>query len=145
MSRHRGNIVARLPFPTAARRELADPQLRANLRRATHTIRDKRLRVVGEVPDWEALRVAGAAIKDDVLARLPELLEQFEAAATAAGATVHWARDAEEACAVVTGLVQADRHRRGGQGQVDGHPGDRPQRGARGGRHRTPWRPTWPS
>ncbi|SDX92027.1 L-lactate dehydrogenase complex protein LldF [Micromonospora pattaloongensis] len=102
-----GNIVARLPFPTAARNELADAQLRANLRRATHTIRDKRQRVVAEVSDWEALRVAGAAIKDDVLARLPELLEQFEAAATAAGATVHWARDSAEACAVVTELVRA--------------------------------------
>jgi L-lactate dehydrogenase complex protein LldF len=102
-----GNVVAREPFPAAARRALADGQLRRNLRRATHTIRDKRLRVVGEVPDWAALRSAGAAIKDDVLARLPELLERFEAAATAAGATVHWARDAEEACAVVTGLVRA--------------------------------------
>jgi L-lactate dehydrogenase complex protein LldF len=102
-----GNIVARQPFPAAARHELSDRQLRANLRRATHTIRDKRLRVVGEVPDWEALRVAGAAIKDDVLARLPELLEQFEEAVTAAGATVHWARDAAEACSVVTELVHA--------------------------------------
>ena len=101
-----GNIVARLPFPTAAGRELGDRQLRGNLRRATHTIRDKRLRVVGELADWEQLRRAGAAIKDDVLARLPELLERFEAAATAAGATVHWARDAEEACAVVAGLVR---------------------------------------
>ncbi|MBM0239727.1 lactate utilization protein, partial [Micromonospora sp. ATA32] len=61
---------------------------------------------VDEVPDWERLRLAGAAIKDDVLARLPELLERFEAAATAAGATVHWARDAGEACAVVTELVR---------------------------------------
>jgi L-lactate dehydrogenase complex protein LldF len=102
-----GNIVTRLPFPTAARRELGDEQLRRNLRKATHTIRDKRLRVVSEVPDWEQLRVAGAAIKDDVLARLPELLTQFEAAASAAGATVHWARDAEEACAVVADLVLA--------------------------------------
>jgi L-lactate dehydrogenase complex protein LldF len=101
-----GNIVARRPFPAAARQELADTQLRANLRKATHTIRDKRLRVVGEVPDWEALRRSGAAIKDDVLSRLPELLEEFEAAATAAGATVHWARDAAEACAVVTALVR---------------------------------------
>src|SRR5690606_5231996 len=50
---------------------------------------------------------AGAALKDDVLARLPELLEQFEAAAIAAGATVHWARDAAEACAIVTDLVRA--------------------------------------
>ncbi|HTF06874.1 MAG TPA: lactate utilization protein B [Asanoa sp.] len=102
-----GNIVARLPFPTAARRELGDEQLRRNLRKATHTIRDKRLRVIGEVPDWELLRVAGAAIKDDVLARLPSLLSEFEAAATAAGATVHWARDAEEACTVVADLVRA--------------------------------------
>ncbi|MEJ3744646.1 LutB/LldF family L-lactate oxidation iron-sulfur protein [Actinomycetes bacterium KLBMP 9797] len=101
-----GNIVARLPFPVAARAKLADAQLRTNLRRATHTIRDKRLRMVSELPDWEALRQAGAAIKDDVLARLPELLEQFEAAATAAGATVHWARDAAEASAVVTDLVR---------------------------------------
>lgn len=101
-----GNIVARQAFPRAAKTRLADPQLRANLRRATHTIRDKRLRMVGELPDWEALRISGAAIKDDVLARLPELLDRFEAAATAAGATVHWARDAEEACAVVTRLVR---------------------------------------
>lgn len=103
----RGNVVAWEPFPAAARRELADAQLRANLHRATHTIRDKRARVVAEVPDWEALRAAGAAIKDDVLVRLPELLEQFEAAATRAGAAVHWARDAAEACAVVTDLVRA--------------------------------------
>jgi L-lactate dehydrogenase complex protein LldF len=101
-----GNIVTPLPFPTAARRELGDEQLRRNLRKATHTIRDKRLRMVGELPDWEQLRLAGAAIKDDVLSRLPALLEQFEAAATAAGATVHWARDAAEACAVVAGLVK---------------------------------------
>ena len=101
-----GNIVALKPFPDAARLELDDRQLRANLRRATHTIRDKRLRVVGEVDDWEPLRRAGAAIKDDVLARLPELLERFEESATRAGAVVHWARDAEEACAIVTGLVR---------------------------------------
>jgi L-lactate dehydrogenase complex protein LldF len=101
-----GNIVARRAFPDAARDELGDTQLRANLRRATHTIRDKRLWVVGEVPDWAQLRAAGAAIKDDVLARLPELLTRFEAAATAAGATVHWARDAAEACTVVTRLVE---------------------------------------
>jgi L-lactate dehydrogenase complex protein LldF len=93
-------------FPKAARHELANEQLRANLHRATHTIRDKRARVVAELPDWEALREAGAAIKTNVMARLPELLLQFEAAATAAGATVHWARDAAEANAVVTDLVR---------------------------------------
>ena len=47
-------------FPAAARRSLADSQLRANLARATSTIRDKRGRAVEEVPDWEELREAGA-------------------------------------------------------------------------------------
>jgi L-lactate dehydrogenase complex protein LldF len=61
-------------FPVAARRELADVQLRTNLRNATDTIRDKRARVVAEVPDWEELREAGRGIKADVLARLDEYL-----------------------------------------------------------------------
>jgi L-lactate dehydrogenase complex protein LldF len=102
-----GNISAARPFPAAARAALANEQLRANLGRATHTIRDKRARVVAELPDWQALRAAGRALKDDVLARLPELLLQFEAAATGAGATVHWARDAAEACTIVTDLTRA--------------------------------------
>jgi L-lactate dehydrogenase complex protein LldF len=100
-------LVGADAFPVAARRELANPQLRANLRHATHTIRDKRLRVVAELADWEQLRAAGAAVKAEVRRRLPELLEQFEAAATAAGATVHWARDAAEAGRIVTGLTRA--------------------------------------
>ena len=94
-------------FPAAAHGTLADPQLRTNLRRATHTIRDKRLAVTAELPDWEALRDAGAGIKADAMARLPELLAQLEANVTARGGHVHWARDAAEANALVTELVQA--------------------------------------
>ncbi len=95
------------PFPIAARAALADDQLRRNLKHATTTIRTKRARAVAERDDWEELRLAGAAIKDEVLARLPELLERLEANVTAAGGTVHWARDAAEANAIVTRLVQA--------------------------------------
>jgi L-lactate dehydrogenase complex protein LldF len=102
-----GHLAGATSFPRAAHVELGKEQLRANLRRATHTIRDKRARVIAEVPDWEELREAGRAVKADVMARLPELLEQFEAAATRAGAVVHWARDAGEACAVVTEVVHA--------------------------------------
>jgi L-lactate dehydrogenase complex protein LldF len=94
------------PFPTTAREALKDGQLRANLGRATATIRDKRLRAIGELPDWEALREAGAAIKDDVLARLPELLLQLEANVTRAGGTVHWARDAADANRLVADIVK---------------------------------------
>ena len=102
-----GNLHADEAFPAAAERELGKPQLRANLRHATHTIRDKRLKVVGELSDWEQLRDAGSATKEAVMARLPELLEQFEANFTARGGTIHWARDAAEANRIVTELVRA--------------------------------------
>jgi L-lactate dehydrogenase complex protein LldF len=94
-------------FPAAARTALADHQLRDNLGRATATIRDKRLRAIAEVPEWAELRHAGAAIKDDVMARLPELLEQLEANVVAAGGVVHWARDADEANAIVVDLARS--------------------------------------
>ncbi len=93
-------------FPAAARRELANPQLRANLARATGTIRAKRAGVVAEVPDWEELREAGRAIKADVLSRLGEVLLEFEAAVETAGGRVHWARDAAEANAIVTRVAR---------------------------------------
>ena len=41
-------------FPDAARDALDNTQQRRNLRHATHTIRDKRAAVVGELPVWEA-------------------------------------------------------------------------------------------
>jgi L-lactate dehydrogenase complex protein LldF len=94
-------------FPEAARVELANTQLRANLRHATDTIRAKRARVVGEVPDWEALRDAGRAIKEDVLAHLDRYLLEFEEAVRSAGGRVHWARDAAEANAVVADVARA--------------------------------------
>ena len=95
------------PFPKAAHKALGDEQLRTNLRHATTTIRMKRARVVGERDDWQDLRLAGAAIKDGVLARLPELLEQLEQRVKEAGGVVHWARDAAEANAIVVDLVRA--------------------------------------
>jgi len=93
-------------FPEAARRELGNAQLRTNLARATATIRGKRGRVVAELPDWEELREAGRAIKADVTANLGSYLTQFEAAVSAAGGHVHWARDAGEANAVVARIAR---------------------------------------
>ncbi|RZU63680.1 LutB/LldF family L-lactate oxidation iron-sulfur protein [Zhihengliuella halotolerans] len=105
--RGHGNLHAEEPFPQAATRELGNSQLRANLRHATHTIRDKRLNVVGELPDWEDLRQAGSDTKDAVMADLPAKLDEFEKNFTARGGVVHWARDAEEANRIVTDLVRA--------------------------------------
>ncbi|GLV97829.1 lactate utilization protein B [Streptomyces lavendulae] len=99
------------PFPEAAREAVHDEVLRANLRHATHTIRDKRARAVAELDDWDRLRAAGKAIKDHTLRHLDRYLLQLEAAVTAAGGTVHWAVDADEANRIVTGLVLATGER----------------------------------
>ncbi|HMM95770.1 MAG TPA: lactate utilization protein B [Phycicoccus sp.] len=99
-------FVGMPPFPTAARTALADTRLRHNLAHATGTIRAKRATVVAEVEDWEDLRGQAAAVKDATLARLDEHLLTLEASLTARGATVHWARDAAEACAVVAEVAR---------------------------------------
>ncbi|MFZ2562696.1 MAG: lactate utilization protein B [Corynebacterium variabile] len=102
----RGNLNELHPFPEVAEHELGNVQMRTNLRKATGTIRGKRLQRVAEMPDWEDLRDTAEATKNDVIDRLPELLLQFEEAFTAAGGHVHWARDADEANAIVTGLIE---------------------------------------
>lgn len=93
-------------FPAAAREALADGLLRVNLRRATQTIRARRAAAVGELPGFDELREQARRLKDDALARLDELLSQFEAAATAAGARVHHAADAAAACAIVADIAR---------------------------------------
>ena len=101
-----GNLFADEPFTSGAARDLENETLRGNLNFAMHKIRNKRATVVSEMPDWQQLRAAGSAIKQNVLANLPELLEQFEASFTAAGGHVHWARDADEANAIALRLIQ---------------------------------------
>jgi L-lactate dehydrogenase complex protein LldF len=94
-------------FPRAAAAALADPQLRRNLRAATHTIRRNRAATVAELPEWEQLREAAARIRDEALSSLDQQLERLEQSVTAAGGQVHWARDGDEACAIVAQLIEA--------------------------------------
>jgi L-lactate dehydrogenase complex protein LldF len=102
-----GQLRQEVPFPVAAAEALQDSQLRRNLGHATSTIRAKRANVVAEVADWQELRAAGAAIKDDALAHLDRYLLQLEEQVTARGGTVHWASDANEANEIITGLIRA--------------------------------------
>ena len=72
-------------FPQAAKTALSNSQLRRNLGKATTTIRAKRAAVVGELPDWEALRSAGSSIKARTMRHLDEYLLQLETAVEHAG------------------------------------------------------------
>ena len=96
-------------FPQAAPAALAESR-RCGRTSATRrrSIRASAPAVVAEVPDWELLRAAAAAIKDETLARLDEVLVELEASVQAAGGVVHWARDAAEANEIVTALVRAE-------------------------------------
>ncbi len=96
------------PFPEAAKKALADEQLRANLHHATSTIRDKRGEVIGELDDWEGLRTRAADLKDHTLYDLGDHLELLERQLTDRGVTVHWARTDEEACAIVADIAKTN-------------------------------------
>jgi len=94
-----------VPFDQAAKIALADTQLRHNLATATHAIRDKRARVVGELPDWPELREAGRCMKERTMRHLDRYLLEFEASVQRAGGQVHWARDAAEANQIIGDLL----------------------------------------
>jgi L-lactate dehydrogenase complex protein LldF len=95
-------------FPTLAHKALQDTQLRRNIRKATSTIRARTGRVTAELPDWQALRDAGSAIKAAAMRDLDAYLLQLEEMVTKAGGIVHWARDAEEAREIIVGI--ANKH-----------------------------------
>jgi len=75
-------------------------------------IREKRDRMSKSLPEWETLRECASSIKAHTVSRLADYLEQFEKQATALGATVHWAADAEEHNRIVLGLLQKNNVQR---------------------------------
>lgn len=94
-------------FTRRADRALDDRLLKVAVERTAGTAEVKRAAAVAAFDDFEQARDRAAAIKDHVVAHLGHYLEQFEANATAAGAKVHWARTADEACRIVVALCKA--------------------------------------
>jgi L-lactate dehydrogenase complex protein LldF len=95
-----------MTFERDARTALADGQLRGALRHATTLFGERRRAALATVPDWEGARDRARAIKDETLAHLDRYLEEFTANAERAGAQVHWARDAAEACDIIGRIAQ---------------------------------------
>lgn len=85
---------------------LHDPNLQRALAKAADGFIGKRAKAIAEVPEFEALREAARVRKDEILAELDLWLERFEARVRAVGGQVHWARDAEEARAIVLALCR---------------------------------------
>ena len=96
------------PFPVAALPVLRNPQLRKNVAHAIDVIQAKRARLVEEKTDWQALRTAGAAIREHALENLGAYLEQFEARCIAAGGIVHWAADAADARRITLEILRQE-------------------------------------
>jgi L-lactate dehydrogenase complex protein LldF len=92
-------------FDANARAALSDTQLRGALLKATSLFGRNRQAAVRSLDNWEDLRSRARSIKDEVLLHLDKYLDEFAANAEAAGARVHWARDAGEANRIVCQLA----------------------------------------
>jgi len=85
-----------MSHPEEARQFLKDPARAKWHDETLWMVRKKRDAAAAQIPEWEQLRDMASAIKDNVLSRLADYLEEFERNAIANGIIVHWAEDAEE-------------------------------------------------
>lgn len=75
--------------------------------RALWWVRQKRDLSANSTPQWEELREAASAIKNNVISNLYDYLLQFEANARKNGVNIHWAADAEEHNKIVHSILKA--------------------------------------
>jgi L-lactate dehydrogenase complex protein LldF len=88
-------------FEAAAQAGLANQNLQRALGLARIGFPLRRRLAVERLPEFEALREIGRSIKDHTLQHLDFYLELYEGQVEASGGKVHWARNAEQACAAV--------------------------------------------
>lgn len=101
------NPRPRVEHPKAAAEFVADRGRTKWHDSALWFVREKRDRMARSLPEWEQLREWASQIKRHTVANWAEYLQQFEEAATAAGAVVHWAADAEEHNRIVLEILQS--------------------------------------
>ena len=85
-------------------RALADPTLRSTLRRAMATLYERRASAFPPGFDVEGHRSRARAIKEQALARNPELLAELEERISAAGGRFFFARTGEDARRYIAGV-----------------------------------------
>ena len=94
-------------FKEQARTALDDRILQDSFARIGGKFGDARAAAVAGLPEFDALRDEGLAIKNHVLEHLDVYLERFEAAVTARGGTVHWASTPAEAREAILAVARA--------------------------------------
>ena len=85
---------------------VADDRLRTNVARAVDRFATHRREGLGELEDPDGLRSAARALKQQVLADLPGLLERFADQVVARGGHVCWAPTADDARSYVVDVVR---------------------------------------
>ena len=80
----------------AAEKFLSNPAKVTRHDQTFWSVRAKRDVLAYELKEWEQLRDAASNIKKHTVTHLADYLEEFERNATANGAIVHWAKDADE-------------------------------------------------
>jgi L-lactate dehydrogenase complex protein LldF len=93
-------------FKDNAKKALVDPNLQSSLNKVETGFVQKRRTVADKLPEFEALRDSARDIKNHTLAHLDLYLEEYERKATAAGAKVHFAVDAEAARRTILDICQ---------------------------------------
>jgi L-lactate dehydrogenase complex protein LldF len=104
--------ITSVDFKRKASVALRDTGLQHALGRMQSHFVDKRAEAMRDLPDLEAVRDAATAIRDRALHDLEKYLTQFEQAALAAGAQVHWAETAADANRIVAEIARAQNVRK---------------------------------
>lgn len=94
-------------FEARARTGLGNGNLQRALGLARTGFPLRRRLAIERLPEFEALREAGRAIRDHTIEHLDFYLEYYESKVIASGGKVHWARTPEEACAVVLQICRS--------------------------------------
>ncbi len=105
------------PFVQRVRKALADESLHVALGRATAQLQSRRAHAFASLDDADVVRAHARAGKLAALRTLDVQLEAFERRLVENGTTVHWARDAEEACATIVAIAQSRGCRRAVKGK----------------------------
>ncbi|MBI1397765.1 MAG: iron-sulfur cluster-binding protein [Betaproteobacteria bacterium] len=92
-------------FKQRAHDKLHDAKVQRAMR--NFNLAGARARAVDEVPNFEDIRVTGAAIRDRALANLDVWLERFEREATRRGTRVHWAESHADINRIVVEIARA--------------------------------------